>query len=67
MMNSDLKMQVMESIRTRPSLARGEAKVRSMLLLASSAAVPLVAIGIIVANDHDPRPGSLVASTVLGR
>jgi hypothetical protein len=66
MMNGDLKTQVMESIRKRPSLARGEAKVRSMLLLASSAAVPVVAIAIIVANDHDPRPGSLVLSTVLG-
>src|SRR5579859_2603726 len=66
MLNSDLKMQIMESIRKTPAPARGEGRARSMLLVASGAAVPLVAIGIIWANDHDPRPWTLVATTVLG-
>jgi hypothetical protein len=66
MMNSDLKMQIMESIRKRPAPARGEGALRSTLLLALAAAVPLVAIGIIVAHDQDPRPRSLAATTVCG-
>ncbi len=66
MLSSDLKMQIMESIRRRPSPARGEAAVRSTLLLLAAAAGPLVAIGFIAANDHDPRPWSLVATTVFG-
>jgi hypothetical protein len=66
MLDSDLKTQIMESLRARPSPVRGAAATRAALLLASAASVPLVAIGFIVANDHDPRPRSLVAVTVLG-
>ena len=66
MLNSDLKMQIMESIQRRAAPARGEAAVRATLLLSAAAAGPLVAIGFIAANDQDLRLWSLVATTVCG-